>query len=84
MRVLIIDGGPQGQNIARRLLARDEFRLVFRSAEHQVTFVERDEALCRRTGAAVQRTDLPGRRGQAGDPGAGWSRQRRRGHRGIR
>ena len=47
MRVLIIDGGPQGQNIARRLLARDEFRLVFRSAEHQVTFVERDEALCR-------------------------------------
>ena len=46
MRVLIIDGGPQGQNIARRLLARDEFRLVFRSAEHQVTFVERDEALC--------------------------------------
>ena len=29
MRVLIVDGGKQGQNIANRLLAKDEFRLVF-------------------------------------------------------
>jgi Trk K+ transport system NAD-binding subunit len=47
MRVLIIDGGRQGQNIAKRLLARDEYRLVFRTAEHQVTFIEEDEARCR-------------------------------------
>ena len=46
MRVLIIDGGKQGQNIARRLLARDEFTLMFRSSEHQITFIEEDEALC--------------------------------------
>jgi len=46
MRVLIIDGGRQGQNIAKRLLARDEFTLMFRSAEHQITFIEQDEALC--------------------------------------
>jgi amino acid transporter/Trk K+ transport system NAD-binding subunit len=47
MRVLIIDGGRQGQNIAKRLLARDEYRLVFRTAEHQVTFIEENEARCR-------------------------------------
>ncbi len=47
MRVLIIGGGSFGQNIAKRLLARDEVRMVFRSHEHQITFVERDEALCR-------------------------------------
>ena len=47
MRVLIIDGGRQGQNIAKRLLARDECRLVFRTAEHQVTFIEEDEVRCR-------------------------------------
>jgi Trk K+ transport system NAD-binding subunit len=47
MRVLIISGGTQGQNIADRLLAKDEFRLMFRTAEHQVTFVEEDEDLCR-------------------------------------
>jgi amino acid transporter/Trk K+ transport system NAD-binding subunit len=47
MRVLIIGGGRQGQNIADRLLAKDEYRLVFRAAEHQLTFVEEDEALCR-------------------------------------
>ena len=47
MRVLIIGGGKQGQNIAERLLAEDEYRLVFRAAEHQITFVEDDEALCR-------------------------------------
>jgi Trk K+ transport system NAD-binding subunit len=47
MRVLIIGGGRQGQSIAKRLLARDEYRLVFRVAEHQVTFVEEDEERCR-------------------------------------
>lgn len=46
MRVLIIDGGRQGQNIANRLLAKDDYRLVFRTAEHQITFIEEDEALC--------------------------------------
>jgi amino acid transporter/Trk K+ transport system NAD-binding subunit len=47
MRVLIIDGGRQGQNIANRLLARDEYRLVFRSSEHQLTFIEEDEQRCK-------------------------------------
>lgn len=46
MRVLIISGERQGQNIADRLLARDEYRLVFRSAEHQITFIEENEARC--------------------------------------
>jgi amino acid transporter/Trk K+ transport system NAD-binding subunit len=44
MRVLIIGGGNQGSNIADRLLKQDEFRMVFRSAEYQITFVEEDEA----------------------------------------
>ena len=47
MRVLVIGGGRQGRNIADRLLARDDYRLVFRAAEHQLTFVEEDERLCR-------------------------------------
>ncbi len=47
MRVLIISGGRLGQNIANRLLAKDEYRLVFRSSEHQLTFIEEDEARCR-------------------------------------
>lgn len=47
MRVLIVDGGKQGQNIANRILAKDEFRLVFRKAEHQLTFVEEDEVRCK-------------------------------------
>jgi len=47
MRVLIIGGGSFGQNIAKRLLAADEVRMVFRSHEHQITFVEQDEALCK-------------------------------------
>ncbi|GAB4368252.1 MAG: hypothetical protein Kow0042_09310 [Calditrichia bacterium] len=47
MRVLIINGGRLGQNIANRLLARDEYRLVFRSSEHQLTFIEEDENRCR-------------------------------------
>ncbi|MGD8414896.1 MAG: amino acid permease [Candidatus Latescibacterota bacterium] len=46
MRVLIMSGERQGQNIADRLLARDEFRLVFRAAEHQITFVDEDEKRC--------------------------------------
>ena len=46
MRILIIDGGPLGQNIARRLLARDEVRALFRSAEHQITFIEANEERC--------------------------------------
>ena len=47
MRVLIISGGRQGRNIADRLTARDDARLLFRAAEHQVTFIEEDEMLCR-------------------------------------
>ena len=47
MRVLIIDGGQQGRNIADRLLAHDEARILFRSAQHQITFIEKDEERCR-------------------------------------
>jgi amino acid transporter/Trk K+ transport system NAD-binding subunit len=47
MRVLIISGAKQGQNIADRLLAKDEYQMMFRSAEHQVTFIEEDETLCK-------------------------------------
>lgn len=43
MRVLIIGGGTQGSNIADRLLKKDEFRMVFRSSEYQITFIEEDE-----------------------------------------
>lgn len=46
MKVLIIGGGRQGQNIADRLLTKDEYRLVFRTAEHQINFVEKDEERC--------------------------------------
>ena len=46
MRVLIVSGKRQGQNIANRLLAKDEVRMMFRSAEHQITFIEEDAALC--------------------------------------
>ncbi|MBW2534695.1 MAG: amino acid permease [Deltaproteobacteria bacterium] len=46
MQVLIISGKRQGQNIANRLLAKEQFRVMFRSGEHQVTFIEEDEALC--------------------------------------
>jgi len=46
MKVLIISGQRQGQNIANRLLAREKYRVMFRSAEHQVTFIEEDERLC--------------------------------------
>jgi len=44
LRVLIIGGGNEGSNIADRLLKQDEFRMVFRSAEYQLTFIEQDEA----------------------------------------
>jgi len=47
MQVLIISGKKQGQNIADRLLAKDEYHMMFRSAEHKVTFIEEDEALCK-------------------------------------
>ncbi len=47
MRVLIISGEKQAQNIADRLLAKDEYHMMFRSAEHQVTFIEEDEAICK-------------------------------------
>jgi amino acid transporter/Trk K+ transport system NAD-binding subunit len=56
MRVLIIDGGRQGRNIADRLLAQDELRLAFREAQHQITFVDEDEANCR---ALEQRYGVP-------------------------
>ena len=46
MRVLIISGDKLGRNIADRLLAQDEYRMLFRAAQHQVTFIEEDEALC--------------------------------------
>jgi Trk K+ transport system NAD-binding subunit len=46
MRVLIIGGSEQGANIADRLLTQDEFRMVFRSAAYQITFVEEDEDRC--------------------------------------
>lgn len=46
MNVLIIGGGNQGSNIADRLLKQDEFRMVFRSSEYQITFIEQDEEQC--------------------------------------
>ncbi len=46
MRVLIIDGGKQGRAIAERLLAKDEYRLMFRAAEHKITFIEEKDELC--------------------------------------
>jgi amino acid transporter len=47
MRVLIIDGSKQGRNIADRLLAKDEYRMIFRTFEHQITFIESDENICK-------------------------------------
>lgn len=46
MRVLIIGGGRLGQSIADRLLAKDEHRMVFRSHEHQITFIEKSDEVC--------------------------------------
>ena len=50
MNVLIVGGGTQGANIADRLLKQDEFRMVFRSAEYKITFVEQDEERCEELG----------------------------------
>jgi amino acid transporter/Trk K+ transport system NAD-binding subunit len=50
MNVLIVGGGNQGSSIADRLLKRDEFRMVFRSSEYQITFVEQDEGRCEELG----------------------------------
>jgi amino acid transporter/Trk K+ transport system NAD-binding subunit len=47
MQVLIISGNRQGQNIANRLMAKEELRVMFRSAEHEVTFIEEDEDRCK-------------------------------------
>jgi len=46
MQVLIIGGGQLGRSIADRLLAQDEFRMIFRSSQYQITFVEKDEERC--------------------------------------
>jgi amino acid transporter len=46
MNILIIGGGNLGMNIADRLLKKDEFRMVFRSAEYQITFIEQDNERC--------------------------------------
>jgi len=50
MHVLIIGGGEQGANIADRLLSQDEFRMVFRSSQYQITFVEKDADRCEELG----------------------------------
>ncbi|MFW6083738.1 MAG: amino acid permease [Gemmatimonadota bacterium] len=47
MQVLIIGGGKLGGSIADRLLAEDEFRMIFRSSQYQITFIEQDEKRCR-------------------------------------
>jgi amino acid transporter/K+/H+ antiporter YhaU regulatory subunit KhtT len=47
MRVLIIGGEKQARNIADRLLEKDEYQMMFRSAEHQLSFIEEDEVLCK-------------------------------------
>lgn len=46
MRVLIIGGGRLGSSIATRLLASDASRQVFRTHQHEVTFIERDHERC--------------------------------------
>jgi Trk K+ transport system NAD-binding subunit len=50
MNVLIVGGGNQGANIADRLLKQDEFRMVFRSSEYRITFIEQDEERCEELG----------------------------------
>jgi Trk K+ transport system NAD-binding subunit len=65
MRVLIIGGGTQGSNIADRLLTRDEFRMVFRSSEYQITFIEQDEARSEELG---RRFNVPILRGDGTKP----------------
>ena len=56
MNVLIIGGGNLGSNIADRLLKQDEFRMVFRSSEYQITFIEQDEEQCEKL---EQRYNVP-------------------------
>lgn len=56
MNVLIVGGGNQGANIADRLLKQDEFRMVFRSSEYQITFIEQEEDRCDALG---QRYNVP-------------------------
>jgi Trk K+ transport system NAD-binding subunit len=56
MNVLIIGGGNQGSNIADRLLKQDEFRMVFRSSEYQITFIEQEEEQCEKL---EQRYNVP-------------------------
>jgi Trk K+ transport system NAD-binding subunit len=56
MNVLIIGGGNLGSNIADRLLKQDEFRMVFRSSEYQITFIEQDKDRCEKLG---QRYNVP-------------------------
>jgi Trk K+ transport system NAD-binding subunit len=51
MHVVIIGGGEQGANIADRLLAQDEFRMVFRSSQYQITFIEKDADRCEELGS---------------------------------
>lgn len=46
MRVVILGGGRHGKSIANQLMMKDEHRLIFRSAEHQITFVEKEEERC--------------------------------------
>lgn len=48
MHVLIVGGGNLGSNVADRLLTQDKVRMVFRTSEYQITFVEEDEARCER------------------------------------
>ena len=50
MNVLIVGGGNQGANIADRLLKQDEFRMVFRSSEYRITFIEQDAERCEELG----------------------------------
>ncbi len=47
MNVLIVGGGNLGSNIADRLLKQDGIRMVFRTAQYQITFIEQDEARCK-------------------------------------
>jgi len=56
MNVMIIGGGNLGSNIADRLMKQDEFRLIFRSSEYQITFIEEEEQRCERL---EQRFNVP-------------------------
>lgn len=47
MRVVIFGGGTLGRTIADRLLMRDELRMMFRTSQYQISFVDEDETRCR-------------------------------------